>query len=184
MFAPKGAFWDLVGAEVERLEIVDKLVSLRSEAERAGAPVLYAWIRLTEEDHSKITPRNALQQLMIERKMGLPDGGGRFHPRLEPGPDTIVLEPRKGPSPANTDLYKQLRQRDIETVVIAGMVANLCVEAHVREGVEAGFNVVVVSDAIGTTDDKTLESTLANFGLLASGVSSTRDVVESLRAQG
>ena len=45
------------------------------------------------------------------------------------------------------DLVLQLRKRGIDKVILAGMSANLCVEAHLRELTEQGFEVAVVSDA-------------------------------------
>jgi nicotinamidase-related amidase len=38
-------------------------------------------------------------------------------------------------------------ERGIEKVILAGMSANLCVESHMRELLEQGFEVAVVKDA-------------------------------------
>ncbi|MEM9557874.1 MAG: isochorismatase family cysteine hydrolase, partial [Acidobacteriota bacterium] len=156
LLAPEGALWDLVGDQVSRLGIVDNLVALRDSAEAAGVPVLYSWLRLTEEDYATLEPKNGLQKLMADRKMARPQAGGRFVSQLEPTPKTILLEPRQGPSSVASDLQDQLRQRGIETIVVAGMVANLCVESHVRDVTDAGFGAVVVEDAIATTTDEAL----------------------------
>lgn len=181
VLSPEGAAWDLVGEQVTRLGIIDKLVALRDEAERAGAPILYSWLSVTDEDYRSWTPQSGLQQLMAERKMVRPDHGGRFHPRLAPTERTVLLSPRKGPSPAHSDLTLQLKRRGIETIVLAGMIANLCVEAHVRDAGEAGFGTIVVRDAIATTDDASLAATLGNFGLLANGLLDTHEVIASLQ---
>lgn len=182
VLAPEGALWDLIGEQVDRLGVVDKLVSLRDAAEAAEVPVFYSWIRLTEDDYAGLEPKNGLQQLMASRKMMLPEEGGRFVPALEPTPQTILLKPRQGPSSTASDLNEQLRQRGIETIVFAGMIANLCVESHVRDVADAGFRPIVVSDAIATTDDASLAATLGNFGLFAGGLVETSQAVESLQA--
>lgn len=39
----------------------------------------------------------------------------------------------------------QLRKRGIDRVVLAGMSANVCVESHLRELLEQGFDVAVVT---------------------------------------
>ena len=182
VLTPESVIWDLLGEQVAQVGVVDKLIMLRDQAEKSGVPVMYSWLRVTEADYASWNHRNGLQKLMAERRMMLPDQGSRFAPGLEPTPATILLSPRKGPSAVHSDMMVQLRQRGIETIVLAGMIANLCVESHVRDATDGGFNAIVVGDATATTDDGTLSAALASFGLLASAVVGTEDVLESLRA--
>jgi len=49
--------------------------------------------------------------------------------------------------PQTNDLVLQLRKRRVNKVILAGMLANLCVESHPRELLEQGFEVAVVKDA-------------------------------------
>jgi nicotinamidase-related amidase len=60
---------------------------------------------------------------------------------------TIVASPHKVYGPENNDIVLQLRKRNISKVILAGMSANLCVEAHMRTLLEQGFEVAVVKDA-------------------------------------
>jgi nicotinamidase-related amidase len=46
----------------------------------------------------------------------------------------------------NTDLDYQLRQREITHLVMAGMVANTCLEATAREATELGYRVTLLKD--------------------------------------
>lgn len=177
---PSGALWNLVGEQVTKLDIPGKLRALRDAAESAGVPVFYASVSVTEEEYATWPARNGLHKAMASTKAMVPGKGGRFAEGLEPTDKTIILVPRKGPSPAASDINIQLRQRRIEGVVVAGMVANLCVESHVRELTDAGFDAIVASDAIATTDDVSLSATLANFGLLATGLLSSAELLASL----
>lgn len=181
VMTPESVIWDLIGEQVTKRGIVDKLVNMRSVAQEHQIPVFYAWIECSDEQYARCTPRNGLQALMADRGMMLPGKGGRFVPELEPNEQTILLAPRRGPSPSSSDIAQQLRQRGIETVVLAGMIANLCIEAHVRELTDAGFNAIVVGDAIATTDDATHDATLAGFGLLATGVHDSEALMDSMR---
>ncbi len=69
-------------------------------------------------------------------------------------------------------------------MLLAGMSANLCVEAHLRQMLEDGFEVAVVKDATAAAQHPELgdgyASALTNFGFLASAVLTTADVVESI----
>jgi hypothetical protein len=48
---------------------------------------------------------------------------------------------------ANTDLDAQLKQRGIENVILVGFVANTCIEATARFGMELGYHVTLIKDA-------------------------------------
>ena len=70
----------------------------------------------------------------------------RYKPFIEDG-KTVVVSPHKVWGPQTNDLVLQLRKRRVNRVVLAGMLANLCVESHLRELIEQGFEVAVVKDA-------------------------------------
>ena len=70
----------------------------------------------------------------------------RYKPFIEDG-KTVVVSPHKVWGPQTNDLVLQLRKRAINKIILAGMLANLCVESHLRELLEQGFEVAVVKDA-------------------------------------
>jgi len=70
----------------------------------------------------------------------------QYKPEINNG-KTIVVSPHKVYGPSNNDLILQLRKRQIKKVILIGMSANLCVESHLREFLERGFEVAVVADA-------------------------------------
>ena len=61
---------------------------------------------------------------------------------------SIVCSPHNVYCPQNNDVVMQLQRQSVEKVLLAGMSANLCVEFHLRELVERGFEVVVVAGFI------------------------------------
>jgi nicotinamidase-related amidase len=56
----------------------------------------------------------------------------RFKPYIEDG-KTIVVAPHRVWGPETNDLVLQLRKRRISKVILGGMLANMCVESHLRE---------------------------------------------------
>jgi nicotinamidase-related amidase len=60
---------------------------------------------------------------------------GQYKQYIEDG-KTVVTSPHKVYGPETNDLVLQLRKRGIDKVILAGMSANLCVEAHMRELLE------------------------------------------------
>ena len=70
----------------------------------------------------------------------------RFKPYIEDG-KTIVVSPHKVWGSQTNDLILQLRKRWISKIILGGMLANMCVESHLRDLVEHGFEVTVVKEA-------------------------------------
>ena len=63
------------------------------------------------------------------------------------------------------------------------MSANLCVEAHLRELLEQGFEVAVVSDATAAAQAGELDgyaAALTNFRFLASTIWTTTEAVDAM----
>ena len=91
---------------------------------------------------------------------------------------TVVASPHKVYGPESNDLALQLRKRGIQRVILAGMSANLCVESHLRELLEQGFEVAVVKDATAAAivpEGNGYAAALTNFRFLASAVWTTAE---------
>src|ERR1700756_801856 len=97
---------------------------------------------------------------------------------------TIVVAPHRVWGPETNDLVLQLRKRRISKVILGGMLANMCVESHLRELIEQGFEVVVVKDA--TAAPKHPEwgygytAALINYAFLAHAVWTTDQAVKAM----
>jgi nicotinamidase-related amidase len=95
-----------------------------------------------------------------------------------------VVSPHKVYGPESNDLTLQLRKRGISKVVLAGMSANLCTEAHMRELLEDGFEVTVVKDATAAAQHPDLgdgyAAAVINFGFMANSVVTTKEAVTIL----
>jgi nicotinamidase-related amidase len=107
----------------------------------------------------------------------------RFKPFIEDG-KTIVVSPHRVWGPETNDLVLQLRKRRISKVILGGMIANMCVESHLRELLEQGFEVAVVKDA--TAAPKHPEwgygytAALINYAYLAHAVPTTDEAVKAM----
>ena len=97
---------------------------------------------------------------------------------------TVVVSPHKVWGPQTNDLVLQLRKRTINKIVLAGMLANLCVESHLRELLEQGFEVAVVNDATAAPRHPQLgdgyKAAVINFGFLANAVLTTGDALVAM----
>jgi len=107
----------------------------------------------------------------------------RFKPYIEDG-KTIVVSPHKVFGPQTNDLVLQLRKRGISAIILAGMLANMCVESHLRDFIEQGFEVAVVSDAVAGPRHPVwgdgYKAAMINYRFLAHAVVSTDEVVDAM----
>lgn len=62
--------------------------------------------------------------------------------------------------PGRCNLDERLRTANIDTVLIAGTVANVCCESSVRDASALGYRVVMVADANAANSDDELNATL------------------------
>ena len=106
----------------------------------------------------------------------------RFKPYLG-ACDCVVASPHKVYGTASNDLVLQLRKRRIEKVILFGPAGNLCVEAHLRDFLEHGFEVAMVRDATAGTRNEEgdgYRAALVNFRFLAHALWTTEDAVRRL----
>ena len=195
--SPDGVTWGVVGENVEANNTVDNIGTLFREAKAHDIPVFVSPHYYYPTDHGWQF-EGALEALMhtigmFDRTGALSiddfDGSGadwleQYKPYIEDGA-TVVTNPHKVYGPETNDLVLQLRKRGIDRVIIAGMSANLCTESHMRELVEQGFEVAVVSDATAAAvvpEGNGYEAALVNFRFIASAVWTTAEVEQKLAA--
>ncbi len=190
-----GVVWGVVGPSVEKNNTVANLASLLETAQAADIPVFISPHYYYPQDKGWAFA-GALEKMMHEVGMfdrkgaltqeGFEGSGADWHEPLKPyieREDVIVTSPHKVYGPETNDLVLQLRKRGIDKVILAGMSANLCVEAHMRELLEQGFEVEVVKDATAGAQlpgADAYAAALINFRMIASAVPTTEEVVAEL----
>jgi nicotinamidase-related amidase len=107
----------------------------------------------------------------------------RYKRYLQDG-KTVNTSPHKGYSSQQNDLVMQLRMRRIEKVIMAGPVANLCLESHMRDLIESGFEVAMVRDAVaGSRNEEgdAYQAAMVNYRFMANAVWTTDEAVERIK---
>jgi nicotinamidase-related amidase len=180
----KSPAWGLVGPTVIKNKVVEKEKTLKALAKKIGVPVFYSTHMYTPQDFANWKSLNGIDKIMFDIKMFEQGTWGHdYHPELKPDSNTIVMNPHKGLSNFWTgDAALQLRQYGIETIILYGMSANLCIESHARDAIENGFDVIIVADATAAAGDAAYEAALTNFEFLAHEVVTTDQIVKRLKA--
>jgi len=190
-----GVVWQVVGPSVEANDTVEHLRQLLTAAHDAGLPVFISPHYYYPHDH-KWDFGGALEKMMHAVGMfdrqgaltteGFGGSGADWHEPLKAlidRDDVVVVSPHKVYGPESNDLTLQLRKRGIDKVILGGMSANLCVEAHLRELTEQGFEVCVVKDATAGAQlpgGDFYEAALLNFRMIASAVRTTDQITKAM----
>jgi nicotinamidase-related amidase len=193
--SPDGVTWGVVGESVTENNTIENLERLMRAAKEGGYALFVSPHYYYPTDHGWKFG-GALEVLMhnigmFDRVSPLSlegfEGSGadwleQYKVYLEDG-ETVVASPHKVFGPETNDLVLQLRKRGIDKVILAGMSANLCTEAHMRELMEQGFEVAVVTDATAAAklpDWNGYEAALVNFRFIANATWTTEEAVAAL----
>ncbi len=192
----QGVTWELVGDSVKENNTIENIERLFKTAKANGFEVFVSPHYYYPTDHGWQFG-GTIEKVMHDIKMfdrsgalsleGFSGSGAdwleRYKPFIEDG-KTVVCSPHKVYGPENNDLALQLRKRGIDKVILGGMSANLCVEAHLRELLEQGFEVAVVKDATAGARHPELgdgyQAALINFGYIANAVLTTDETVKAM----
>lgn len=78
--------------------------------------------------------------------------------------------------PGNSALPEQLRQAGSDTVILAGILTHICVEASARDAHEAGFQVIVCADGVTAYDPDAHRQSLRTLARCYADVRSAEDI--------
>jgi nicotinamidase-related amidase len=106
--------------------------------------------------------------------------GSRLWHDLEADPsDVFAIKARASAFfPGRCDLHEQLRPRGIDTLLIAGVVTNVCCESSARDATELDYKVIMVSDALSGHAHGLHEASLATFYRIFGDVRPAGEVLE------
>ena len=197
VLSEKGANWQAVGASVTENGTVENMARIFEAAKANGYEVFISphyfyptdsgWKMNgpleTDEFETHSFARSGALSLA-----GFPNSGAdwldRFKPYIDDG-KTIVVSPHKVFGPQTNDLVLQLRKRGVGKIILGGMLANMCVESHMRELLEQGFEVAVVKDATAGPRHPVwgdgYQAAMINYRFLAHAVLSTQEVIDAMR---
>jgi biuret amidohydrolase len=193
-FLEPGGFGEALGNDVSRLQAaVEPCRAMLAAARGLGMLVIH-----TREGHRpdlSDAPPHKVERGDPKNRIGAPGPMGRILIRGEPGhdivpelyplPDEPVIDkPGKGAF-YQTDLELMLRNRAVDTLFVAGVTTEVCVNTTVREANDRGFRCIVLSDCCASYFPAFHEAGLAMIkaqGGIFGSVAPSRPLVSGLRA--
>ncbi|MGW7482103.1 cysteine hydrolase [Nonomuraea muscovyensis] len=138
-------------ADVEALlsRVAGAIADLRAH----GAAIAYVRVGFTEADWAAIPPANKTFSFIGgHRLMHHEEPDSAFHDQLVPEPGDITVRKTRYGALSTTDLDRQLRDRGITTLVIAGLTTSGVVLSTVTDAADRDYQLYVLSDGVADPD--------------------------------
>jgi nicotinamidase-related amidase len=181
-----GRVFPSIKSVAEDVALLDHLRALDRTVRARGLQVVYVphrrWQPGDYEGWAYPTPTQL--GVMQRHTFARGEWGGEWHPDFIPKHGDIVASEHWGSSGfANTDLDFRLKQKGITHVIIAGLLANTCIESTARYAAELGYHVTLIRDATATFRPEMMHAAHElNGPTFAHAILTTDEVVSSLNS--
>jgi len=181
-FVKQGHQSEIPGAR----EIVPNVNRLAAELRRRGGHVV--WVRNGTNDtreswsnyHDYLQSPDRAERRLQSMEVGA-DGYEYWHLNdIRPEDAQITKKRYSAFIQGSSNIERHLRERNIDTLLIAGTATNVCCESTARDAMMLNFKVVMVADGLATHTDEEHNATLSNFYGQFGDVQTVDEVVQSL----
>jgi nicotinamidase-related amidase len=156
-----GKLWERTKDIAEKVNLLDNLRNIIADARKANVKIYFVpHHRWSPGDYIHWKHATPYQLASNERKtFEKHTWGGTFHDDFQLQRNDILIAEHWGSSGfANTDLDHQLKQYGIEQIICIGLLANTCIEATARFGMELGYHVTLVKDATAAFSEEAMHA--------------------------
>jgi nicotinamidase-related amidase len=134
--------------------LLERVRQAIADVREHGGTIGYVRVAFTEEDWAAIPASAMFSSVGQNRLMHHEDPSTAIHDAVAPEPDDIVVRKTRVGAMFTTDLDRQLRDRGIDTLVLAGLSTSGVVLSTLIEATDRDYKLYVLSDG---TDDPDAE---------------------------
>ncbi|MEK8132136.1 isochorismatase family cysteine hydrolase [Paenibacillus filicis] len=148
--SPEGKSFSRAKEVADSVNLLEHLKEILNAVREANIQVFFVPHHRSEPDDFEDWIHPTPYQLLTKQRQVFAKGswGGEFHPDFQPQKGDVMIKEHWASSGfANTDLDHQLKMHGVQKIIIIGMLANTCIEATARFGMELGYHVTLVKDA-------------------------------------
>ncbi len=172
--------------------VIDRIEELIAAAKKGGRKVIYTAAVYEPDGSDQYTNRHELLPKSLLDAKGNPldnsglcvrdSWGADIIDRLKPGKDDRIVPKPRFDAFYQTNLECLLRCREISTLVVCGVLTEVCVSNTVREAFMRDFDVIVAEDAVGSWNSKAHRDALEDMDFRYAKLMNTREAAGILSA--
>ncbi len=181
LLSEDGKAWGFTKDSEAKNKVRKNLKMIIKEARKRNIPIIHSPVGFDYKIMKGFEPLNTIQGVIIENKLlDINSSGVDFIPEALPLKSEVVLPYRQGFSSFwAKSIQQHLKRLGVDTIYIAGMLAEGCVESHARDAAENGYSTIVISDAIGSTSLELLEASEKTLALHTKAMITTKEFMDS-----
>jgi nicotinamidase-related amidase len=180
-----GKLWPLIKEVAQEVDLLDNLHNIVRTARESNISIFHVLHHRMEPGDYENWKYPSPYQLQGARNQIFVKGscGGTLHDDFQSQPGDIVATEHWGSSGfPNTDLDHQLQRHGKEKIIVIGLIANTCIEATARIGMELGYHVTLVRDATAARSREALHAAMDIDGpTYAHEILTSQEVIAALR---
>src|SRR5215207_3499459 len=142
-------------------QVLPRLSRLLDAAQAAGVLRIFIRSVIPEERWTEPWRQQFSPEMQAANAPGSPLNA--FHPDFEPQPGDLTLVKDRFSAFMATDLATLLQERGIRTVIVAGLITDVCVSSTARDAFQLDFLTVTLSDCTATDSLARHEASLATI---------------------
>ncbi len=180
-FTPQGKLYEAMEPVLTKYQVVANMNRVLEAGRKAGATVM-----LVPLSFEKGCPEAGPQPYGIMKPIAESESfirgtwGAELAESLSISSDDLIIPKNHISGFEGTELETQLRNRNIETVVLCGGLTDVCVETTMRQAYDKRFEVITVKDAIATVDLAKHDLTIEQNYPLFSKAMTTQDFIQDI----
>jgi nicotinamidase-related amidase len=143
---------------LDRLDGSEALLARAGEAiatvRRHGGQVGYVRVAFTGADYDALVPGSAMAASVAARGRGMDADAPAtaVHEHIAPEPGDIIVRKTRVGAFSTTDLDRQLRDRGVTTLILAGISTSGVLLSTVRDGADRDYRILVLADVSADPD--------------------------------
>lgn len=145
-------FQNAIVARANDPHLPERAARLRAAARKKGLAVMHVRVAFTEADYA-VAPRNKMFAPLVQSR-AFTDGepATAIHEALAPAADEEVFRKIRVGALTIPALQNRLKERGIDTLVLAGISTSGVVLSTVRDAADRDYRLIIVSDCCGDAD--------------------------------
>ena len=164
-------------------DLAPNINRLAQAMRQSGGAVVWIQMTLDEEDLNR-WPVFLSVNGKRERFKSVADGeyGHRIWKAMAVSEEDLIVRKRRFSAfiQGSSDLHDILRNKGIDTLIIAGTLTNVCCESTARDAMMLNYRVLMVSDANATVTAEAHRAALMNILFVFGDVQTTDEVIKLL----
>jgi ureidoacrylate peracid hydrolase len=178
-FVADGGFFDAIGADVKTAQRrIPALVRLIAAARSARVPVVFVQA-IYDPQYVSAPMRERNRRRGVERPRCLTGSWGADFYEVKPLPgEPVVIKHRYSAVP-NTDFLPVLRRLGVDSLLLAGVATDTCVESTARDAYFIDYYVTIVADCCAAYDENDHLGALRRFERDYGAVVTAAEVMEA-----